>query len=72
MLDAAAVLSGSAEVIRLRLIVRLIMEIVGLIADLQKRAAKGKKASKRRLGKGELEREIDALIADLRRLERMT
>lgn len=68
-MDAAALLSGSLDVVRMRLIVRLLMEIAGLIAELHKRAAKGKKASKRRMGPTELDREIEALMMELRKLE---
>jgi hypothetical protein len=68
--DTAAVLSGDPRLIQIRLILRLIMEMVGLLADLADRKARSKKASKRRMGPAAIHREIDALMTELRRLEK--
>lgn len=58
--------------IRLRLIVRLLVEIAGLIRDMSERQrakGNGRKATRPRASVPAIEHEIDALIAELRELD---
>lgn len=71
-MDAGTLLTGNTDIIRFRLIVRLLMEIAGLIRDLAERAkakSRSKKASRARAAMPAIEAEIEALMEELRALE---